>query len=145
MCLIGALSFGLLACVSKVAERKNCNPSALVVALFGWAALAMLGRSLISPNLVHVPLSVVALAIVFGICAAVAYIAFQISIAIGKVTVGWLMMNLSAGIPALVSIWLYAEKITLLKSIAFSLAAVSLLCLFLGNRLEIQVSTKERR
>src|SRR5271154_2357348 len=113
LCVLGALSFGLLACVSKVAQRRNCNSSALVVWLFGWATLAMLGRSLTISHPAHVTASVTAIAILFGICAAVGYLAFQISIAVGKVTVGWLMMNLSSGIPALVSIWLYAEKLTL--------------------------------
>jgi drug/metabolite transporter (DMT)-like permease len=136
MCILGALSFGLLACVSKIAERKKCNSSGLVVWLFGWASLAMLGRSLTTPNLAHLTIRVIALAALLGIFAAVAYFAFQISITIGKVTVGWLMMNLSAGIPALASIWLYKEKLTHLKTLAFALAALSLLCLFFGNRAE---------
>jgi drug/metabolite transporter (DMT)-like permease len=139
LCVLGAFSFGLLACVSKVAQRKNCNSSALVVWLFGWATLVMLGRSLTISHPAHVTAPVTAIAILFGICAAVGYLAFQISIAVGKVTVGWLMMNLSSGIPALVSIWLYAEKLTLLKSIAFGLAVLSLICLFQGNRLEARL------
>jgi drug/metabolite transporter (DMT)-like permease len=140
LCVLGALSFGLLACVSKVAERKNCNSSALVVWLFGWATLVMLGRSLTMSQPAHVTAPVTAIAILFGICAAVGYLAFQISIAVGKITVGWLMMNLSSGIPALVSIWLYAEKLTLLKSFAFGLAVLSLICLFQGNRVEARQS-----
>jgi Predicted membrane protein (DUF2254) len=117
VCVLGTLSFGLLTCVAKVAQRKKCNSSALVVWLFGWATLAMFGRSLTMSHPAHVTTSVTAIAIVFGICAAVGYLAVQVSIAVGRVTVGWLMMNLSSGIPALVSIWLYAEKLTLLKSI----------------------------
>jgi hypothetical protein len=52
-------------------------------------------------------------------------------------------MNLSAGVPALVSIWIYGEKLTLLKLIAFGLAMVSLFCLFQGNRLEAREATLE--
>jgi drug/metabolite transporter (DMT)-like permease len=139
MCLVGAISFGLLGCVSKLAERKRCDPSALVVWLFGWAALTMLVRSLTLTSKAPITWPVVGLGILLGICAAVAYFAFQLSIAIGNVTVGWLVMNLSAGVPALVSIWLYSEKLTVLKSFAFFLALVSLLCLFQGNRLEARV------
>lgn len=141
LCVLGALSFGLLACVSKLAERKSCNSSALVVWLFGWATIAMLGRSMVTPDPAHVTVPVVAIAITFGVCAAVAYFAFQVSIAVGRVTIGWLMMNLSAGIPALVSIWLYGEKLTLIKAIAFALALLSLACLFQGNRLEAKQLT----
>jgi drug/metabolite transporter (DMT)-like permease len=136
MCIAGALSFGLLACVSKIAERRKCNPSALVVGLFGWAALIMLLRTVTLTGSVHVSWRVTTVAVIFGIFAAVATFAFQRSIEIGNVTVGWLIMNLSAGVPTLVSIWVYSEKFTLLKLIAFCLAVVSLLLLFQGNRLE---------
>jgi drug/metabolite transporter (DMT)-like permease len=136
MCIAGALSFGLLACVSKIAERRKCNPSALVVGLFGWAALIMLLRTLSLAGSVRISWRVVAVAILFGIFAAVATFAFQRSIEIGNVTVGWLIMNLSAGVPTLISIWAYSEKFTILKLIAFCLAVVSLLLLFQGNRLE---------
>jgi drug/metabolite transporter (DMT)-like permease len=138
MCILGAISFGLLACASKLAERKRCNPSAVVVWLFAWAAAVMLGESLLHSGKTHLTWQIVALGVVFGICAAVATYAFQVSIEVGKVTVGWLFMNLSAGVPALVSMWLYHEKLTPLKSIAFGLALLSLLCLFQGNRLEVE-------
>jgi drug/metabolite transporter (DMT)-like permease len=137
MCILGAISFGLLACVAKLAERRQCNAPALVVWLFGWAALMMLGESLFHTGRTHITWQIIVLGVVFGICAAVATFAFQLSIEVGKVTVGWLFMNLSAGVPALVSIWLYHEKLTPLKSIAFCLALLSLFCLFQGNRLEV--------
>jgi drug/metabolite transporter (DMT)-like permease len=138
MCILGAISFGLLACVSKLAERKHCNSSALVVWLFAWAAVLMLGESLLHTGKAHMTWQIIVLGVLFGICAAVATYAFQVSIEVGKVTVGWLFMNLSAGVPTLVSIWLYHEKLTPLKSIAFCLALLSLFCLFQGNRLEME-------
>jgi drug/metabolite transporter (DMT)-like permease len=138
MCILGAISFGLLACVSKLAERRRCNPSALVVWLFAWAAVVMLGESLLHTGKTHMTWQIIVLGVSFGICAAVATYAFQVSIEVGKVTVGWLFMNLSAGVPALVSIWLYHERLTPLKSIAFCLAFLSLFCLFQGNRLEME-------
>jgi len=119
MCLVGAISFGLLGCVSKLAERKRCDASALVVWLFGWAALIMLIRSRMLTGKAPLPWPVVGLGALLG-----------------NVTVGGLVMNLSAGVPALVSMWLYSEKLTVVKSLAFFLALVSLLCLFQGNRLE---------
>ena len=138
MCILGAISFGLLACAAKSAERRQCNPSALVVWLFAWAAVVMLGQSLLHNGETHITWKIIVLGIAFGICAAVATYAFHVSIEIEQVTVGWLFMNLSAGVPALVSIWLYHEKLTPLKSLAFCLALLSLLCLFQGNRLEME-------
>jgi hypothetical protein len=52
-------------------------------------------------------------------------------------------MNLSAGVPALVSVGLYGEKLTPLKSLAFCLALIALFCLFQGNRLEAREETLE--
>jgi drug/metabolite transporter (DMT)-like permease len=144
MCVLGAVSFGLLGSASKMAERKGCNSSAVVLWMACWAALFMLGRSLMQTPRVHIGWPVIWLALGFGVCAIVAYLAFQISIGIGKVTVGWLFMNLSAGVPALVSIWIYGEKLTLLKFIAFGLALISLFCLFQGNRLEAREVSLEK-
>jgi drug/metabolite transporter (DMT)-like permease len=145
MCVAGAISFGLLGCVSKLAERRRCNPSALVVWLFAWAAAIMLLRSLTLSTRVSLSWPVVAIAVVFGICAAVAYFAFQKSIEIGNTTVGWLIMNLSSGVPALVSIWMYSEKVSALKITGFGLALISLFCLFQGNRLESRENASSQR
>ena len=144
MCVLGALSFGLLGSASKMAERRGCNSSAVVFWMICWAAIFMFGQSLMQSSKVHVTWSVNALAIGFGLCATIAYLAFQISIGIGKVAVGWLFMNLSAGVPALVSIWLYGEKLTLLKFIAFCMALLSLFFLFQGNRLEAREANHEK-
>lgn len=136
LCFFGALSFGLAACLSKVAERQKCAASALVASLFGWATLLMLARTLALGKGLQMPLRVFGMAVAFGICSAVAFLAFQTSIAIGKVTVAWLVMNLSAGVPALISVWLYKERLTALKCVAFAVALVALLCLFQGNKIE---------
>ncbi len=136
MCLAGAISFGLLGCTSKLAERRANNPAALVLWLCGLAALAMFARAYTTTNPQTLTWPVAAVAVIFGICGAVAYLAFQRSIEIGNTTVGWLVMNLSAGVPALVSVWLYSEKLTFQKLIAFGLALLSLCCLFQGSRLE---------
>jgi drug/metabolite transporter (DMT)-like permease len=136
VCFLGALSFGLAACVSKVADRQDCKPSALVVSLFGWAAALMLVRTFALGAGFHIPAKAVGVAVVLGVCAAVAFFAFQSSIALGKVTVGWLVMNLSAGVPAVASIWFYKERLTPLKCVAFAIALAALLCLFQGKRLE---------
>jgi drug/metabolite transporter (DMT)-like permease len=142
LCFLGALAFGLLACVSKIAEQRSCAASGLVVSLFGWATLAMLLRTTALHSGFRMPLNVVAVAVVFGICAAVAYFAFQTSIKIGKVTVGWLMMNVSSGVPAAVSVWVYKEKLTPIKIIAFALGLVSVLCLFWGQKIEAREAVK---
>jgi drug/metabolite transporter (DMT)-like permease len=141
-CFLGALAFGVLGSVSKVAEQRKCAASGLVVSMCGWATLAMLGRTVALPSGFHIAFKVVPVAVACGICASVAYFAFQTSIQMGKVTVGWLMMNLSAGVPAVVSIWVYDEKLTPIKILAFALGLVSVLCLFQGQKIDSRDATK---
>ena len=136
LCFLGALSFGLLGTALKAAERRNANASGLVVASYGWPALVMFVRTALLKSGGHVPGRVFLIAVIFGTCAAVASWAFQVSIRIGKVTVGWLMMNLSAGVPVVVSIWMYHEHLTPLKVSAFVLAIVSVFFLFWGQLAE---------
>lgn len=142
-CILGAISFGLLGCVSKMAERRQCDSSAVVFWLFCWAAIFALARTITQKPIVHLSWPVVGLAVGLGFCSVIAFVAFQMSIEIGKVTVGWLFMNLSAGVPALVSIALYGEKLTPMKSLAFWLAIIALFCLFQGNRLETREAALE--
>jgi drug/metabolite transporter (DMT)-like permease len=142
-CLLGALSFGLLGCASKGAERRNCQTAAFIVMVYVWALLVMLIRTVAGPTHISLPLKAVAVAIGCGACSAIAYYAFQFSIGFGKVAVGWLMMNVSAAIPAIVSLFVYGEKLTRLKIFAFGLAAVSLGFIYLGRRAEMpQESSK---
>ena len=142
-CILGAVSFGLLGCVAKMAERKQCNSSAVVFWMICWASVFMLGRAVTQKPIVPLTWPAVWVAVGLGFSAVVAFLAFQKSIEIGKVTVGWLFMNLSAGVPALVSLWLYAEKLTPLKFTAFCVALIALFCLFQGNRLEAREAAHE--
>ncbi|MGO8816675.1 MAG: hypothetical protein ACLQVG_18720 [Terriglobia bacterium] len=135
-CFLGAISFGLLGSALKAAERKKANAAGLVVAAYAWPAMIMLVQTLLLKSSGHIPGRVWVIAVIFGICAAVASLAFQVSISIGKVTVGWLMMNLSAGVPVVVSIYVYHEKLTLLKIVAFGLVLVSILFLSWGQVME---------
>jgi drug/metabolite transporter (DMT)-like permease len=141
-CFLGALAFGVLGSISKVAEQRHYSASGLVVSMGGLGTLAMLVRTLTLPSGFSVPLKVFPVAVACGVCAAVAYFAFQTSIKMGKVTVGWLIMNLSAGVPAVVSIWAYDEKLTPIKIIALALGVVSVVCVFRGQRIEAQRAGK---
>ncbi|MGO8792895.1 MAG: hypothetical protein ACLQVL_36655 [Terriglobia bacterium] len=136
LCFLGAISFGLLGSAMKAAERRGANAAGLVVAAFAWPALIMLIRTLLLKGGGHVPAKVYVIAVIFGICAAVASLAFQMSISLGKVTVGWLMMNLSAGVPVVFSIWMYSERLTPLKVLAFGLVVVSIFFLSYGQVME---------
>lgn len=135
-CLLGTLAFGLLGCVAKVAERRQARSSSLVVFIFVWATLAMLLRTVTGPSPVALPWKAAVVAAVCGACAAVAFLSFQTSIQLGSVAVAWLMMNLSAMVPAIVSVLVYGETLTSTKIVALGLAVGSLFFLFQGKREE---------
>jgi drug/metabolite transporter (DMT)-like permease len=145
LCLLGALSFGLSACVSKIADRQHCRASGLIASVFGWATVFMLMRTLSLGTNVRLPGKAAGIAVGFGVCAAIAIFAFQTSMSLGKVTVPWLVMNLSAGVPAVVSILVYGERLTLLKSVAFVVAIIAMACLFQGKKLEAQNASGLKR
>ncbi len=136
LCFLGAICFGFSACVSKIADRQHCRASPLIASVFGWATVLMLARTFFLGAQSQLPGKAAGVAVFFGICAAVAIFAFQTSMALGKVTVPWLIMNLSAGVPAVVSILVYGERLTLLKCAAFVMALVALACLFEGKKRE---------
>jgi drug/metabolite transporter (DMT)-like permease len=140
-CLLGTLSFGLLGCASKGAERRNCQTGAFIAMVYVWAVVVMLIRTAAGPTHFSLPLKAVFVAIACGSCSAIAYYAFQFSIGFGKVAVGWLMMNVSAAIPAIVSLFVYGEKLTRLKIFAFGLALISLALIFRGRRAEMAAET----
>jgi multidrug transporter EmrE-like cation transporter len=49
-------------------------------------------------------------------------------------------MNLSAGVPVVVSIWIYHEKLTILKVVAFGLVVISIFFLAWGQVMEKRAS-----
>ena len=133
---LGGLSFGLLGTALKAAEKRRADAAGLVVSAYAWPALLMLARTLLLKPGGHIPSKVFVIAVIFGVCAAVASLAFQVSIGFGKVTVGWLMMNLSPGVPAAVSVWMYHEELTVLKALALGLVLVSIVFLSWGQVIE---------
>ncbi len=133
-CILAMVCFGALGSVSKLAERSNCDSSLLVVFLFGWATLATGLRTILAGLAFSMPLRAIAVAVICGICASVAYLAFQSSIAYGNVASGWLVMNVSAGIPALASIVIFHEAVSLIKLVALILAAIAVFFVFIGRK-----------
>jgi drug/metabolite transporter (DMT)-like permease len=143
-CFASSIAFGLLACVSKVAEKERCNAPAVVFSLMAWSAVFMLLRTVTLRSGFDIPLKAVIAAVGFGIASAAGYFSFQKSMELGKVTVGWLMMNLSAGVPAIVSIWMYRETVSILKLVSFTLALAAIVLLFQGRMIEQRMAGKDR-
>jgi drug/metabolite transporter (DMT)-like permease len=136
LCFLGMIAFGLLGASSKASERRKCDANALTVTLFAWATLAMLVRAVAGGAGFALPAKAAVAAVACGVCGAAAYYAFQSSIRMGKLSTAWLMMNLSAAVPAVASVAVYGEHLSALKVLSLALVAVAILFLFSGHRRE---------
>jgi drug/metabolite transporter (DMT)-like permease len=126
----------MMACVSKIAERKKCRAPGLGLSLMGWSTLLMLIRTMTLHLGFQLPLKATAAGVCFGIAGAVGFLAFLRSVELGKVTVGWLLMNLACGVPVVISIGVYHEKVSTIKMAGFTLALLSLFLLYGGQKLD---------
>lgn len=129
--LLGLLSFSLLGVLHKVADVKRSRPSAITALLYVWSLVLVLGFVLLrTESGAAAPAAVVTVALPFGVCAAVAILAFQAGVKHGNIATSWLAINLSSGIPTVASILVYNEQLTLVKAIALSLIPVSMFLLW---------------
>lgn len=131
-------AFSFLGIFAKIADLKNCRPGAIYTLLFVWSCVLAVFAALVSNQpLGRTPGLVVEVALPFGVCAAVAGLAFQTGIRYGKIATSWLIINLSAAIPTLGSILIYREPVSAKKIMALCLIAGSVFLLW-KDKLEDQ-------
>jgi len=129
--VLSLISFGLIGIFAKVADNKGCRPSAVYTLAYGWSMLfAALFVLLLRGGSFHVPSIVYGIALPFGVVSAVAGIVFMSGIRYGKISTSWLIINLSAAIPAVASILFYREPVNPRKVAVLLLAVVSVLLLW---------------
>jgi EamA domain-containing membrane protein RarD len=127
-------SYGVLGICHKLAERKRCRPQPLSAMLMLGGCLGM-NFFLLSGRGYAVPFKVFCLAFVCGSIALSALWAFQEGLKHGKIATSWLIINLSAAIPTVGSIFIYHEPVSLKKIAILGLIAVAILLVWL-DRLE---------
>jgi EamA domain-containing membrane protein RarD len=132
----GAMTaFAILGLLHKQADRSHCRPRQINLLLFGWSAVFAAFSLLVrGHSLAAVPPKVWAIAIPSGISAATAILLFQIGVRYGKISASWLIVNLSSGIPILISILVYREKVGMKQAIALVAMFLSLVLLWLERR-----------
>lgn len=131
--------YGMLGVFAKVADNQGCRPRPLYMLLFFWACLLVCGFVLFSQHGdFNIPLKVYWIALPFGILAAVAGLAFQTGIHYGKISTSWLIINLSAIVPAVLSIVIYHERLTLKIVVVLLLTGLSIYLLWQDKKVEEQ-------
>lgn len=132
-------SFGALGVFHKMADVERCRPAAVSFLLYVWSlvflaaiVLFVRGEGLAAPGMV------LAVAMPFGVSAAIAILALQSALPYGSIATSWLAINLSAGIPTVASILIYDEPVSVTKSVALVLIVLSMLLLWKDKQIEEQ-------
>lgn len=136
--MIAALvCYGMLGVFAKIADNRGCRPRSLYMLLFFWACLFVCGFVVFSEHAnFAIPNKVYWIALPFGMLAAVAGLAFQTGIHYGKISTSWLIINLSAIVPAVFSIVVYHERLTLKIVVVLLLTGISIYLLWKDKKAE---------
>ena len=136
--MIAALvCYGMLGVFAKIADNRGCRPRSLYLLLFFWACLFVCGFVVIAEHArFEVPGKVYWIALPFGIVAAIAGLAFQTGIHYGKISTSWLIINLSAIVPAVCSIAIYHERLTPKIIVVLLLTGLSIYLLWQDKKAE---------
>ncbi|MFB3904006.1 MAG: EamA family transporter [Acidobacteriota bacterium] len=132
---LAMLSFGMLGILSKLSDRRNCQPLMTTVFLFA-ASTVMTGAAVVwgrEADFAAPPL-VVGVALAFGIITMLSTWVFLYGIRFGKITTSWVIINLSAAVPAILSTVVYGEKLGARKLVILLLVAGAILLLWKDMR-----------
>ena len=129
--ILSLTCFGSIGILVKFADLRGCRPSAVYTLAYAWCVLFGIGFVVwFRGGAFHVPAAVYEIAVPFGIMNAIGGIVFMAGVRFGKISTSWLIINLSAAIPAIGSVVLYHEPVNAKKVAVLGLAAVAVLLLW---------------
>jgi drug/metabolite transporter (DMT)-like permease len=141
--VLAMLSIGMTGILSKLSDRYNCTPLNTSLIVFGGSSVLMgLYVSLVQRASLLPPAVVSETGLVFGVIAILAFAIFLYGLQFGKLTSSWIFLNLSAIVPAVLSILIYREAVTLTKILVLGMVVASIVLLWKDKQREgSQVST----
>jgi drug/metabolite transporter (DMT)-like permease len=129
--ILSLTCFGLIGILVKFADTRGCKASAVYALAYVWSILfGICFVILFRGAAFYVPPAVYAIALPFGLISAVGGIVFMAGVRYGKISTSWLIINLSAAIPAVGSVVLYHEPINAKKITVLVLAVLAVLLLW---------------
>lgn len=135
--VLSLTSFGLIGIFAKFADMKDCRPSAVYTFAYGWSMLfSAISVVLFRGGSFSVPNVVYAIALPFGVASAIGGIVFMAGIRYGKISTSWLVINLSAAVPAIGSVLFYKEPVNARRIAVLLLAAISMVLLWKDKQME---------
>ncbi len=137
--VLAMLSIGVLGLLSKLGDRYGCTPLNTALTLFGGSTVFMgLYVALVQKSSLIPPVMVSGTATFFGALAILAFWLFLYGLQFGKLTSSWIFMNLSAVVPAALSIMIYHEAVTLTKAVVLALVVASIVLLWKDKQQETE-------
>ncbi len=133
--ILAMLSFGMLGILSKLSERRNCSPLTTTVSLFAASTLMTAGAVVLAKNAdFTAPRLVIGIALAFGVITMLSSWVFLYGIRFGKITTSWVIINLSAAVPAVLSTLIYGEKMDAKRLVILLLVIGAILLLWKDMR-----------
>jgi len=129
--ILSLTCFGAIGLLVKFANLRQCRPGAVYAWAYAWCIAFSAGFVMwFRGGQFHVPAAVYAIAVPFGIMNAIGGIVFMAGVRFGKISTSWLIINLSAAIPAVGSVVLYHEPVNAKKLAVIVLAALAVVLLW---------------
>ena len=134
--VLGLLSFAAMGILHKLGDRLQAEP--LPIAFYALvsagllSALRVIGTHAVANN--FPPAHIIFLALPFGGCAGLSLWCLQKGLRHGSIATSWLIINLSAAIPTVLSILFYREAVGWKKASVLGLVIISLLLLWWDRR-----------
>jgi drug/metabolite transporter (DMT)-like permease len=129
--------FGFIGICAKLADMRGCKPVAVYTLAYGWSLLfGTVFVALFRGANFRVPMVICAIALSFGVASVIGGMVFLAGIRYGKISTSWLVINLSAAIPAVGSVVLYHERVNARKIAVVGLAAVAVFLLWKDKQSE---------
>jgi drug/metabolite transporter (DMT)-like permease len=137
---IGLLSFAAMGIVHKIGDRFDARP--LPIALYALISAGLLSALRVlwthAVSTTTLPPAILLIAIPFGSSAGLALWFFQRGLRDGSIATSWLLINLSAGVPTVLSVVFYREAVGWKKIMVLLLIVISLLLLWWDRRGRMQ-------
>jgi drug/metabolite transporter (DMT)-like permease len=125
--------FSLIGIGAKFADSKRCHAAPLCAMMCVWAMAAASVFALGTGRGLRAPAGVSGIAFLFGISAVIGILALQNGVRYGKISTSWLIINLSAAVPAAGSVLVYHEQVNPRKALALALVVISVVLLWLDK------------
>jgi len=135
--ILSLTCFGFIGIFAKLADMRGCKPIAVYTLAYGWSLIfGAVFVALFRGGDFRVPAVVYGIALPFGVASVIGGVVFLAGIRYGKISTSWLIINLSAAIPAALSVILYHEQVNARKIAVVALAAIAVVLLWKDKRSE---------